>query len=135
MKRQLREILMKEYVKQLEQLPIPVEYCYGICFYMCTGQSALSKVYLSGEEYATLMSEMIKFLEKKGWYSGCNTFPIVPDKGVVKNKMNIAKTTYQNYAKARELWNATTEYGRRRWETYLHLDKYLVRMRLEAQNG
>lgn len=86
----------------------------GICFIIDYYDDVLTY-----KEGLALKIEMHTFLEGKGWYSGCNIYPIDAGSGDAE---------YQ-YLSNENLWDVDTEYGRRRWEVYLHLDKFLCSLR------
>lgn len=78
---------------------------------------------ISNEERVKLLCEMHSFLKEKGWHSGCKNYPILSGKDDWNNNHRGAYIFNDN------LWDIGTVFGQRRWETYLHLDQYLTKLR------
>lgn len=73
-------------------------------------------------EEEELKAEMLAFVKKKGWYSGCCTMPIA-------HKSRSAADAY--FSDEVPMWSLFTQYGRRRRAIMKHLDKHLIRIRNE----
>lgn len=78
---------------------------------------------ITSEEFKLLKARIVPFLEENGWYSGLITYPILPETG------KGAVHAMRDYIFGKNLWDANTEYGDRRWQLYLHLDQYLYQTR------
>lgn len=97
----------------------------GICSILVL-QSNLKENPITREERSDLFDELHLFLEEKGWHSGCRRYPILPPEDEF---LGLSDRAYYDSRSCGTLWDESSGYAERRWETYQHLDQYLYQSR------